>query len=73
MNGSDNPSFAEAVRRYADHVVDEYPHDDLLTLAREIEEDAGFYDDEAGTDLAIAAELRRRAAAGIRKWPKPTH
>ena len=73
MSGAEKPSFAEAIRRYADEVVDEYPHDDLVTLAIEIEEDAGFYDEGAGTDLAIAAELRRRAAAGVRKWPKPTH
>ena len=46
-------------------------HDDLMTLAAEIEEDAGFYDEGADTDLAVAAELRRRAAAGVRKWPGP--
>ena len=69
MNPTAKPSFAEAIRRYADELVDEYPHDDLVTLATEIEEDVGFYDEGEDTDLAIAAELRRRATAGVRKWP----
>ena len=71
MNGAGKPSFAEVIRRHADEIVDEFPHDDLMTLAAEIEEDVGFYDEGADTDLAVAAELRRRAAAGVRKWPGP--
>jgi dihydropteroate synthase len=66
-------SLAEAIRRYADQVVDEFADDDLLILAALLEEGVGFYDEEADTDLAIAAELRRRAAAGVRKWPRLTN
>jgi hypothetical protein len=72
MNGAGKSSLAEAIHRYADEVVDEYAHDDLVTLAREIEEDVGFYDEGADTARSIAAELRRRAAAGVRKWPRLT-
>ena len=42
MNDAGKPSFAEAIRRSADEVVDEFPHDDLMTLAAEIEEDVGY-------------------------------
>jgi hypothetical protein len=73
VSSAGKPPFAERIRRYADEVVDEYPDDDPATLATEIEEDIDFYDEVARTDLAIAAELRRRAAAGVRKWPKPIH
>ena len=71
MNDAGKSSFTEAIQRHVDKVVDEYPHDDLMTLAAEFEEGVGFYDEGADTDLAIAAELRRRAAAGVRKWPGP--
>ena len=67
---AERPTFAEAVRRYADEVVDEFPHEDLAALAAEIEQEVGASDPGSDTDLAIAAELRRRAAAGVRKWPK---
>jgi D-serine deaminase-like pyridoxal phosphate-dependent protein len=70
MSDAGKSSFAEAIQRYADEVVDEFPHDDLVTLAAVIEEDVGFHDEGADTDQAIAAELRRRAAAGVRKWPR---
>ena len=72
MNGAGKLSLAEAIHRYADEVVDEYEHDDLVTLATEIEEDVGFYEG-ADTARSIAAELRRRAAAGVRKWPRLTN
>ena len=65
-------SLAEAIQRYADEVVDEFAHDDLMILAAVMEGGVGFYDEGADTDLAIAAELRRRAAAGVRKWPRLT-
>lgn len=65
-------SLTEAIQRYADEVVDEFAHDDLMVLAAVMEGGVGFYDEGADTDLAIAAELRRRAAAGVRKWPRLT-
>ena len=72
MDGAGKPSFAEVIRRYADEVVDEFAHDDLVALATEIEQDVGVYDEEADTARSIAVELRRRAAAGVRKWPRLT-
>ena len=72
MNGA-GKSLAEAIQRYADQVADEFADDDLMILAAVLEEGVGFYDEGADTDLAIAAELRRRAAAGVRKWPTLTN
>ena len=72
MNDAAKSSFADAVQRYADEVVDEFAHDDLVALATEIEQDVGVYDEEADTARSIAVELRRRAAAGVRKWPRLT-
>ncbi|RNJ45827.1 hypothetical protein B5V01_11075 [Mesorhizobium erdmanii] len=63
--------FAELLRRGADEVVDEFPHDDLEKLAMQIEEDTDAYEEGADTARAIAAELRRRSAAGVRKWSGP--
>ena len=72
MNDAGKSPFAEAIQRSADEVVDEFPHDDLMTLAAEIEEDVGYFDEGADADLALSAELRRRALAGVRKWPRLT-
>ena len=72
MNGAGR-SLAEAIQRYADEVVDEFARVDLMTLAAVMEEGVGFYDEGVDTDLAIAAELRMRAAAGVRKWPRLTN
>jgi hypothetical protein len=72
MNPDEKSLSAEAIRRHADEVVDEFPYDNLETLAMQIEEDADAYEEGADTARAIAAELRRRAAAGVRKWPGPT-
>jgi hypothetical protein len=70
MNPSKQRAPADAIRREADRIVDEFPNDAAEILATDLESDA--YEDEAfGTVLAIAAELRRRAAAGVRKWPGP--
>jgi hypothetical protein len=70
MNPSRQLAQAEVIRREADRIVDEFPNDAPEILATDLESDA--YEDQAfRTVLAIAAELRRRAAAGIRKWPGP--
>ena len=70
MNPAGKPSQADMIRRQADRIVDEYPDQALEVLAADLESDT---DDEEGleTAMAIAAELRRRAAAGVRKWPGP--
>jgi hypothetical protein len=73
MSGAVNPPSAETIRRYADEVVDLYPRLDLGTLAAEIEGKIGLHDEVGDIARAVAAELRRRAAAGVRKWPKPMH
>jgi hypothetical protein len=61
------------IRRHADRPVDQFPDDPLEILAADLEVEASdTYKDEAfETALATAAELRRRAAAGIRKWMGP--
>jgi len=63
----------DVIRREADRIVDEFPEDTLEVLATDLEIDASdTYEDQAfDIALAIAAELRRRAAAGVRKWPGP--
>jgi hypothetical protein len=56
------------IQQQADAVVDEYPDDALKVLATDLEADPA--DDEGfQTALAVAAELRLRASAGVRKWP----
>jgi hypothetical protein len=67
MHPTEDPTQA-LIRQQADAVVDEYPDDALEVLAADLEADPA---DEEGlqTALAVAAELRRRAAAGVRKWP----
>jgi hypothetical protein len=63
-------SQADMVRHQADKVVDEFPDDALEILAADLESDTEHREGLA-TALAIATELRRRAAAGVRKWPGP--
>jgi hypothetical protein len=69
MYPAEKPLRAEAIRDHADEIVDEFPNDDLETLAMLIEKAADAYEEGAHTARAIAAELRRRSAAGVRKWP----
>ena len=73
MNPAKRPSSADAIRREADRIVDEFPEETLDVLATNLEIEASdTYDDAAfETALAIAAELRRRAASGVRKWRGP--
>jgi hypothetical protein len=71
MNPSRKASEADMVRRQADGVVDAFPDDALTILAAELELDADAYEEGREAALAIAAELRRRSTAGVRKWPGP--
>jgi hypothetical protein len=73
MNPVKQPSPADAMRREADRIVDEFPEETLEVLATNLETEASdTYDDAAfDTALAIVAELRRRAASGVRKWRGP--
>ena len=58
----------DVIRREADRVVDEFPNDALEILAADL---VGAPYEQEGIDIAvaIAAELLRRSAAGVRKWP----
>jgi hypothetical protein len=70
MNPAKAPSHAEMVRREADKIVDEFPDESLEILAADLESNN---EDQEGLEMAreVAAELRMRAAAGVRKWPRP--
>jgi hypothetical protein len=63
-------SQTDMIRHQADKVVDEFPDEALGVLAAELESDTENQEGLA-TALAIATELRRRAAACVRKWPRP--
>jgi hypothetical protein len=66
-----NPiSLSEIVRRQADLIVDEYPGEALENLAADVESDTAAQEGLA-IARAIAVELRKRAAAGVRKWRGP--
>lgn len=58
------------VRYEADEALLDMPDADPAALAESLERSAANYDD-AAMAVQIVAELRRRAAAGIRFWPGP--
>jgi hypothetical protein len=59
---------ADVISRHADRLVDKFSDDPPEIPAADLD----TYDDEAfETALAIAAERRGRAAAGVKKWPGP--
>jgi hypothetical protein len=66
MNPDDPISLTEIVRRQADLIVDEYPGEALENLAADVVSDTANQED-LPIARAIAAELRRRAAVGVRK------
>ena len=53
----------------ADDLVDEFSDAELTYLAAGLEAQSDAFDDEQEMAFAVAAELRRRAMAGVRKWP----
>lgn len=59
------------VRREADEIAMEYDASPLSALADELERKADAYDGGPELAHAVAAELRRRDAAGVRVWPGP--
>jgi hypothetical protein len=59
---------ADEVLAAADDLVDEFEAVDLINLADAVERASGGEPDAAAFQ-AVAAELRRRAAAGVRLWP----
>lgn len=59
------------VRSEADEMLGEMSDVEPGALADSLERSAANYDGEPEMAAAIVAELRRRAAAGIRLWPRP--
>jgi hypothetical protein len=57
----------EAVH-HADEIVDEFAACDPAYLAAVLETDSDDRENPSQTTSAVAAELRRRSAAGVRKW-----
>lgn len=65
----DTPAYW--ARYEADDTLREMPDAEPAALADSLERSAASYDDGAEMAALIVAELRRRAAAGIRFWPGP--
>lgn len=65
----DTPEYWARVE--ADEMLREMEDSDPAELADSFERSAASYDGEPETAAAIIAELRRRAAAGIRFWTGP--
>lgn len=53
----------------ADQLLDEFAESSVAYLAQGLVERADAYSDGRDAAMAIAAELRRRQAAGVRFWP----
>ena len=62
------PPQADLIQKQADEVVDKFPDVPLESLAVDLETDAMNHSETAEIALALAVELRMRAAAGVRKW-----
>ena len=58
----------EMIQKQADEVVDKFPDASLEYLASDLVADAMNHKETAATAMALAVELRMRAAAGVRKW-----
>ena len=60
---------SETVRSEADEILQEMEHQDQESLAASFKRSLANYDGDRDMAAAIIADLRRRAAAGIRFWP----
>ncbi|UAK23826.1 hypothetical protein [Sphingomonas nostoxanthinifaciens] len=65
----DTPEFW--ARSEADEALREMPDVEPTAMADSLEKSAASYDGEPEMVALIVADLRRRAAAGIRFWPGP--
>ena len=65
---SKGPPETDTIQKQADAIVDEFPDASLESLATDLETDAKTHIESAATALALAMELRKRDAAGVRKW-----
>ena len=66
----DHARKATKARLKADELANRFPDTGLLALASAVE-DAPSVCGGRQMAIAIASELRRRAAAGVRTWPRP--
>lgn len=60
---------AEWLTQEADEILLEYPRTSPADLAASFERTIASYDGDRDMAVAIIAELRRRADAGVRLWP----
>ena len=67
-----HPDEGRWVRTEADQLLADMPETPLLALAAELEAKAAVFDGGPQMARDVAAELRRRAAAGVRFWSPPT-
>lgn len=65
----DTPEFW--ARSEADELLRDYPNTDVRTLADSLARTSRNYDGDPDFAREIIAELRERAAAGVRFWPQP--
>lgn len=63
---------AKTTQALADQAVERFPSAPLESLAADLEVDAVAHPETSDKAIAIAVELRLRAAAGVRRWPKPS-
>ena len=61
-------SQADVVNRVADQLADDFPDDPLEVIAADLVKDP-TPDEDLAMAITVAMELRRRAAAGVRKQP----
>jgi hypothetical protein len=67
-----NASYAvTTLRREADEIIAEYPETSLVELAGALERTVYAFDGGTEFGRMLAAELRRRAMAGVRIWNGP--
>ena len=67
----DRADLAAQARREADALLEEYPHLHPMQHEAELERSQVAYDGGPELAAAVAAEMRRRAEAGVRFWPGP--
>ena len=65
----DTPEFW--ARSEADEMLRDYPNTDACALADSFARTSSSYDGDPDFAREIAAELRKRADAGVRFWPEP--
>ena len=65
------PEMVAEIREEADSLAIEYEHVPMMELASALERSLVAYDGGLVLILGTIAEMRRRAAAGVRTWSSP--